>query len=249
VTVFGHGGGSTVREVAVADAAQKGTRRPMRSDTARNRRALVHAAGRLFAATTDPVTMAESAREVEVSTATAYRQFTSVEEVLSAFRYSVGLELREYAETLTGPGTERLLAVSRRWVDLVVEHGRAMVGHRSPQGYLERLRSGVEYLTVQADALAEPLAETAVQMGLPNLGDEALFLWNVLFDPREILDLVDTVGLSPTQTAERLTATLRGALAGWAQQRGASEDPPPAAPAPDGVRAGATVKRSTSRSA
>ena len=215
----------------------------MRSDTARNRRALVQAAGRLFAATTDPVTMADIAREAEVSTATAYRQFASVDEVLTAFRYSVGLALREYAATVTGPGPDRLLVVSRRWVDLVVEHGRAMVGRRSPRGYLERLRSGVEYLTVQADALAAPLAETVAHLGLPDVGDEALFLWNVLFDPREILDLVDTVGLSPEQTAQRLTATLRGALAGWAEQRGAGGP----SPAPEGRRAAAG--RSPSRSA
>jgi AcrR family transcriptional regulator len=208
---------SAIRATALADAAQKGSRRRMRSDTARNRRALVEAAGRLFAATTDPVTMSDIARAAEVSTATAYRQFASVEEVLSAFRYSVGLELREYAATVTGSGSERLHAVSRRWVDLVVEHGRAMVGHRSPQGYLQRLRVGVEYLTVQADALADPLAETITELKLPALGDEALFLWNVLFDPREILDLVDTVRLSPTQAADRLIATLRGALIGWAE--------------------------------
>ena len=190
----------------------------MRSDTARNRRALIKAAGRLFAETTDPVTMSDIAREAQVSTATAYRQFDSVEEVLSAFRHSVGLDLRDYAATVTGSGYERLHAVSRHWVDLVVEHGRAMVGHRSPQGYLARLRAGVEYLTVQADALADPLAETIAELKLPALGDEALFLWNMLFDPREILDLVDTVGLSPAEAANRLTATLRGALIGWAEQ-------------------------------
>lgn len=206
----------------------------MRSDTARNRCALVEAAGRLFAATNDPVTMADIAREAEVSTATAYRQFTSVDEMLSAFRYSVGLELREYAATVTGSGSQRLHAVSRRWVDLVVEHGRAMVGHRSPQGYLQRLRAGVEYLTVQADALADPLAATIAELKLPALGDEALFLWNVLFDPREILDLVDTVRLSPSHAADRLTATLRSALIGWAEQgpaeAGQHTSPPPATP-------------------
>jgi AcrR family transcriptional regulator len=209
---------NATRAAALADAAQRGSRRSMRSDTARNRRALIKAAGRLFARTTDPVTMSDIAREAQVSTATAYRQFDSVEELLSAFRHSVGLELRGYAATVTGSGYERLQAVSRHWVDLVVEHGRAMVGHRSPQGYLARLRAGVDYLTVQADALADPLAETIAELKLPALGDEALFLWNMLFDPREILDLVDTVGLSPSEAADRLTATLRGALAGWAEQ-------------------------------
>jgi AcrR family transcriptional regulator len=194
----------------------------MRSDTARNRRALVEAAGRLFAATTDPVTMSDIAREAEVSTATAYRQFASVEEVLAAFRYAVGLQLREYAATVTERGEARLRAVSLRWVELVVEHGRAMVGRRAPQGYLERLRAGVEYLTVQADALAGPLEETIADLELPALGDEALFLWNVLFDPREILDLVDTVGLAPADVADRLTDTLRGALIGWAHRGRAS---------------------------
>jgi AcrR family transcriptional regulator len=209
----------------------------MRSDTARNRRALVAAAGRLFAATTDSVTMSDIAREAEVSTATAYRQFASVDEVLSAFRYAVGLELREYAATVTERGEARLRAVSMRWVELVVEHGRAMVGRRSPQGYLERLRAGVEYLTVQADAIAGPLEETLAELELAPLGDEALFLWNVLFDPREILDLVDTVGLDPTDVADRLTDTLRGSLIGWAQRGRASG----ASAAPEEVRQDADV--------
>jgi AcrR family transcriptional regulator len=74
----------------------------MRSDTARNRRALIKAAGRLFAKTTDPVTMSDIDREAQVSTATAYRQFDSVEEVLSAFRHSVGFELRDYAALVNG---------------------------------------------------------------------------------------------------------------------------------------------------
>jgi hypothetical protein len=65
---------------------------------------------------------------------------------------------------------------------------------------------------------ADPLAETIAELKLPALGDEALFLWNMFFDPREILDLVDTVRLSPSEAADRLTATLRGALTGWAKQ-------------------------------
>jgi hypothetical protein len=42
-----------------------------------------------------------------------------------------------------------------------------------------------------------------------------MFLWNVLFDPREIFDLIETLGLNPEDTARRLVATLVAALKGW----------------------------------
>ncbi|MFF7644855.1 hypothetical protein [Streptomyces canus] len=47
----------------------------------------------------------------------------------------------------------------------------------------------------------------------------AAFLWNVLFDPREIFDLRDTLALSPTQITHRLVSAFRGALLGWATAR------------------------------
>jgi hypothetical protein len=72
---------------------------------------------------------------------------------------------------------------------------------------------------VQADALERPLREACEELGLEPLGDEAMFLWNILFDPREILDLINTVGLSKDQTARRLVAALTGAMTGWDQDR------------------------------
>jgi hypothetical protein len=47
--------------------------------------------------------------------------------------------------------------------------------------------------------------------------NHALFLYNVLFDPREILDLVDT-GLQESEAVDRLIGAFYGALQGWAQQ-------------------------------
>ncbi|MCF2434296.1 hypothetical protein LV779_02635 [Streptomyces thinghirensis] len=41
------------------------------------------------------------------------------------------------------------------------------------------------YLTPQAEALTEPLRQTTEDLGLGDLDDEALHLWNVLFDPRD----------------------------------------------------------------
>lgn len=189
-------------------------RRPMRSDTERNRRQLIQAAARLFANSPTPVSMAEIARDAEVSTATVYRHFSSVEQILHAFRSQVGSALREFSEQQSTHGSARLEAVSRYWVSLVLEHGGAMVQMRSHRGYLERLREDTGYLTPQAEALAEPLRQTTEELGLGDLGDEALFLWNALFDPRDILDLIKS-GRTEDEAAGNLVAALRGALTGW----------------------------------
>ncbi|WP_336853470.1 helix-turn-helix domain-containing protein [Sinomonas albida] len=43
------------------------------------------------------VSMSDIAREAEISPATAYRHFASVEEVLVAYRYGIGERLRSSA--------------------------------------------------------------------------------------------------------------------------------------------------------
>jgi AcrR family transcriptional regulator len=193
----------------------------LRSDTKRNRRQLIQAAGRLFATSTGlaSVSMSDIAREAEISPATAYRHFASVEEVLIAYRYGIGERLKEFSDEQKSSGVTLLRDVDRRWVELVGEHGWSMVHTRSPEGYLARLRSGAEYLTVQADALERPLREAIEELGLPAIGDEAMFLWNILFDPREILDVINTIGLSEKKAADRLTDTFLGAVGGWCGDR------------------------------
>lgn len=186
----------------------------LRSDTLRNRKHIIRSAGRLFAEGRQ-ATMADIARAAEVSTATAYRHFASVDEVLARFRFDVGSELMEYSRQQQVTGLALLRVVSTKWVELVVTHGRAMVHTRSGEGYLARLRTGATHLTVQADALSPALRDTCLELGVDDPGDEAMFLWNILFDPREIFDLIDTLGLGPEDTAGRLVATLIGALKGW----------------------------------
>lgn len=191
----------------------------MRSDTQRNRRQLIKAAGQLYASRRGPISMTDVAKQAEISTATAYRHFASVEEVLAEYRFGVGEKLRDFSIKQESSGLTLLEAVSRKWVELVVRHGGAMLYTRSGEGYLARLRQGTYYLTVQADALERPLREACEELGLEPLGDEAMFLWNILFDPREILDLINTVGLSKDQTTRRLVAALTGAMTGWSQDR------------------------------
>jgi len=89
-----------------------------------------------------------------------------------------------------------------------------MAPMRSHRGYLEQLRENTGYLTPQAETLTEPLHQNGEELGLVDLGDDALFLWNALFDPRDILDLIKS-GHTEDEAATRLVAALRGALIGW----------------------------------
>lgn len=187
----------------------------VRSDTARNRRQLIKAAAELVARGGGDVRMSEVAERADVSLATAYRHFSSVDEALVEFRLDVGMKLYAHSVSSRAHGLELLRDVSGYWVALVLRHGRAMVSTRSREGFLKRLRSGARYLTVAADAMAEPIRQAAAELGLPDPGDEGMFLWNILFDPREIFDLVETLGLSREQAAGRLVAAFCGALKGW----------------------------------
>lgn len=186
----------------------------LRLDTQRNRSLLVSAAGRLFGAG-GTATMSEVAAAAGISTATAYRHFASVEDVLAAYRFAVGRELLAFSSAQEVHGTELLQCVCLKWVELVVQHGGSMIHTRSAEGYLARIRNGAYYLTVQAEALRRPIDEACVELGTGPLGDEGLFLWNVFFDPREIFDLINSVGLTTDQVARRLTRTFTGALQGW----------------------------------
>jgi AcrR family transcriptional regulator len=188
----------------------------VRSDQERNRRRIVKAAVFLVARRGAAVRMADIADRADVSTATAYRHFASVADVLAEFRDDVGRQLLAFSRSCEATGVALLEEVSQEWVRLVVKNGAAMIHSRSDEGYLKRLRAGTPYLSAQAEALGRPISEAAAELGVSDLGDEGLFLWNVLFDPREIHDLLETVGLSGPEIGDRLVATLTGAMRGWA---------------------------------
>nr|WP_255426731.1 TetR family transcriptional regulator [Pseudonocardia sp. C8] len=161
------------------------------------------------------VKMTEVAERAEVAAATAYRHFGSVDEILAVYRFDVGLRLLTHSRRSDHHGLRLLEDVCAEWVRLVVEHGRAMVHTRSDEGYLARLRAGARHISVQAEAMERPIAEAAAELGIPEPGEEGLFLWNILFDPREIFDLLDTVGMSQAETTRRLVAAFCGSLRGW----------------------------------
>lgn len=198
-------------------AAPSGGRK-LRSDTRRNRRRLLEAVGQLARETPDQLTMQAVAARAEIGPATAYRYYSSVDDVLAAYVLSVVEELRDFSETSTAQGRPLFDAVVDKWVDLLAEHGPALVQLRSRRGFLERLHSGNAIIAALRDAWSGPVRGLLDDLDLPaEMLESALFLSNMIFDPREIQDLSRETTLSRGEIITRLTEAYRGALRGWAR--------------------------------
>lgn len=188
----------------------------LRQDTSRNQQQLLKVAQKLLAEAPAPLSMRQLASEAQVSPATVYRYYGSIEGVVEAFRSSVISEVVEFSAASTETGIRLLEDVCLQWVDLVIRDGRAMSHSRSRQGYLARLRNGAPDLNLQEAAMHRPLVEACKELGIAIPDEEALFLWNQIFDPRDVLDLMSSLELSRTTVSGRLVRTLLGALRGWA---------------------------------
>jgi AcrR family transcriptional regulator len=203
--------------VSDRQAAPRGERK-LRSDTRRNRRRLLEAVGELARETPDDLTMQAIAARAEIGPATAYRYFSSMEEVLAAYVLSVVEELSDFTSTSTAQGRPLFDAVVDKWVDLLAQHGPALVQMRSRRGYLERLHDGNEIIAAMRDAWREPVRGLLDDIGLPDeMLEDALFLNNMIFDPREVQDLRRERRLSRREVINRLTEAYCGALRGWAR--------------------------------
>ncbi|WP_433185578.1 TetR/AcrR family transcriptional regulator [Actinoallomurus sp. CA-150999] len=191
----------------------------MRSDTERNYRTLLRVAEEMFADADETVTLTQIAKKANIAPATAYRYFGSLDGLVTAFRVEVNRDLVAFSEDCDAEGLDLLAAVCRRWVDLVDRHGHAMAQVRSREGYLSRLRAAAPDIVSHAAAMRRPLTEACRALGIPDSGDEALHLWNALYDPRDILDLRATLELSVDDLAARLFAALCAALTAWSTHR------------------------------
>ncbi|AXK33539.1 TetR/AcrR family transcriptional regulator [Streptomyces armeniacus] len=201
--------------MADQQAAPRGERK-LRSDTRRNRRRLLEAVGELAREAPDQLSMQAVASRAEIGPATAYRYYSSVDDVLAAYVLSVVEELRDFSTASTAEGRPLFDAVVDRWVDLLAEHGPALVQLRSRRGYLERLHSGNEIITATRDAWVEPVRGLLDDIGLSDeILEYALFLSNMMFDPREVQDLLQETSLSRREVISRLSEAYRGALRGW----------------------------------
>ena len=173
-----------------------------RADTRRTHERLIAAVQEwLVEHGSPPARLADVADVAGVSTATAYRHFASIDDVIQAFVLQLPVRAVELFESAGGDSGDPVAAFhrwNRCWIDACLEHGELAVFLRSPQGFLERRDSGdpvISYACAQIEPLLEPLdGDTTMQ----------LFMWNVTSDPREVLDL-RRLGWSPERIARFVT--------------------------------------------
>lgn len=188
-----------------------------RSDARRNRRRLLDAATHVLRTEPATATMQSIAQRAALSQATAYRHFSSLDALVVAYNEDVVEGLREHGQRSKKTGKDLFEHVVARWVKIQGVHGPVIVRDRSRRGFLERLRTGDPVTTLSCAAWDAPLRGVLAELGLPEQHlDTARFLHNVLFDPREIIDLTKTAGLTDAQVVRRLCDAFYAALTGWA---------------------------------
>lgn len=172
----------------------------------------------MLAAGDRPRSLQQLAIEAGISGATAYRHFGSLEDALRAYAHQTIQTMGDFAAKQDATGAELLRLVTAEWIRITRERGQAMVQLRSQRGLLERLRAGDPIITDTCAYLEPALLDIIEEEKLPpETLEVGLFLWNITFDQREILDLFNTLGWSDEQVLDRLLRTyhagLRAALA------------------------------------
>jgi AcrR family transcriptional regulator len=191
--------------------------RSTRRDAVRNRAKLIDAMGEFLRSDPDAATMPLVAERAGLAVATAYRYFSSIEELRTAYLLNVIVQLRNYSHDCTKTGVALFEDVVAEWARLLRTYGPAMIQIRSRQGLLARLRAGDELIAIMRETWERPIRAVMRYLGIPDPHFEhALFLHNVLFDPREIDDLHRS-GLTERDALRALTQAYFGALRGWAQ--------------------------------
>lgn len=168
--------------------------------------------------------LTELAEAAEVSRATTYRNFASADEAITEFvagrldAFEQALQLmgtvdvpRSRAEALSKQVAARdnYESLCRAWGELIERHGTALVHVRSTEGYLARVRRD-DTLIGRIHRIVRPRLAALVESGVvpPQDLDVATFYWNLLLDPREMIDLAGYLGESVVDATERLADDL-----------------------------------------
>jgi AcrR family transcriptional regulator len=200
---------ATVREQGVGVA-----HRP-RKDVIRNNRAILKAAGDIIRVDPHSLTIPAVAERSGLSVPTVYRYFSSAEELLGSYMAEVDAQIRDYSHDCDSPGPTLFDDVLREWGHIVEVYGPGLVQLRSRRGFLERLNSGDSTMQMLREAWERPIRRLLRARAIDaEYFDSALFLFNMMFDPRELLDLT-----ARGHTMDEVLAIMKdaylGALDGW----------------------------------
>lgn len=186
-----------------------------RSDSLHSRQKLLDALGRLLEHQGLDVTLPELAREAGVSTATAYRHFTDMEELRTEFYNRIFDRVIRAMEELAGEytGLELFYRLCQTWVELELPWARAATYIRSPEGILERVRRG-EALSSAYHRIVTGVLEQLIAAGVVPAQDTdyAALLWLTIFDERVFVDLRTAKGLGAYEISHLLGSSLLAAL-------------------------------------
>ncbi|TPW11751.1 MAG: TetR family transcriptional regulator [Acidimicrobiaceae bacterium] len=171
-----------------------------------NRERLIAAVGRLLAAQ-GSVTLSEVAAEAGVSRATAYRNFDSSDDAILAY---IAAFLDEFEESTDS--VDSLRDLCSVWGRLVADRGYALVHVRSTEGFLARLRRSDPVISRIDRVVRRVLAADAEFAVAEAAHDRAVFVWNALLDPRELLDLAEHANTTVEIAADAMTDVLYAAL-------------------------------------
>ncbi|HEX3788706.1 MAG TPA: TetR family transcriptional regulator [Pseudonocardiaceae bacterium] len=189
-----------------------------RRDAARNRTALLRAGAELLSECGPGFSLEAVAARANVSTSTAYRNFTDGQAVVQAYLDQLGTDLLSAFDVLLADEADplgRVRGLCRVWVTEAAGWGRSVAPLRSAQGFLARRAAGDAFVTGLYQRLADVLGAAMRAGQLPRAEVRyAVLVWITLFDERLVVDLVTTEGWSVERVARRLTSTLIRSLGG-----------------------------------
>lgn len=186
-----------------------------RKDVVRNNRAILRAAGEIIRVDATALTIPAVAERAGLSVPTVYRYYPSAEALLGRYMIEVDAQIRDYSHDSDITGPELFDDVLREWGEIISVYGPGLVQLRSRKGFFERLDVGDTAMVIVREAWERPIRRLLRANDIDDeYFDGALFLFNMMFDPRELLDLTGR-GMTMSEVLTTLRAGYLAALRGW----------------------------------
>ena len=191
------------------------TEAPLRSDARRTRDRLLDAAAELLESDGQHFTLPDLARQSGVGTATVYRHFADVAEVLAAVEVQSIAALTTAISAVDADlhAAVRFHAICALWVARSSREAAPVRFLRSPEGVLERAHRGDPSITGLVAALGLVVTALIAESVVPDQDlTAAVLVWITLFDERTVVDLSRTHGWTTHKITEYLGRAALGAL-------------------------------------